>query len=441
MTDAQEINFDGLIGPSHNYGGLSLGNIASSTNQGGVARPKAAALQGLAKMRLVAGLGIRQGILPPQPRPDYRALHILGYRGTDSQMAARCWQDDPRLFANLFSASAMWAANAATISPSADTGDARLHVSPANLVSNLHRSREAAFTHRLLATLFADDRHFAVHPPLPMSPHLSDEGAANHGRLCQTHGAAGTQLFVYGDKAGGRFPARQALRAAQAIARRHQLAPAHTLFLQQANKAIEAGAFHNDVVSVANGTVLFAHEDTFEHREAAHAALRTSLPGLQIIEVTNAQVPLADAIKSYLFNSQLVTLPDNSMALILPAEVRENAAASRYLDMLLQMETPIKEAHVIDVRESMRNGGGPACLRLRVVVTAAELAALDPRFLLDDSRMAALEQVIEATYPDEIAASQLGDPQLHVQVQAATEAIYACLGLEELLHAPDPPVG
>ncbi len=430
---AQEINFDGLIGPSHNYAGLSLGNIASAGNKGGVSKPKAAALQGLAKMRRVMNLGLVQGVLPPHPRPHGDTLTALGFVGTPEQRHAACWRADPQLFANLFSASAMWTANAGTISPSADTADGKLHVSPANLVSNLHRSREAVFTHTLLATLFADTKYFVVHPPLPMAAQFGDEGAANHGRLCASHGAPGFQLFVYGENPDGRYPARQTLRASAAIARRHLLPPERAIFIQQSNRAIDAGAFHNDVVSVANGTVLFAHEAAFEKPDDAYAALRAAMPDVQLIIVPEADVPLADAIKSYLFNSQLLTLADGSMALVLPGEAQENAATRAYIENLLGRDTPIRRAHFIDVRESMRNGGGPACLRLRVAVTASEQAALDARFLLTDQKIAALEQTVQQTYPEEIASGQLGDPALHAQVHMATRAVYACLGLEELL--------
>ena len=47
----REINFDGIIGPSHNYAGLSYGNLAATRNAGHVSHPRAAALQGIAKMR------------------------------------------------------------------------------------------------------------------------------------------------------------------------------------------------------------------------------------------------------------------------------------------------------------------------------------------------------------------------------------------------------
>ena len=41
-----EINFDGLVGPSHNYAGLSIGNLASTRNAGQLSQPRRAALEG-----------------------------------------------------------------------------------------------------------------------------------------------------------------------------------------------------------------------------------------------------------------------------------------------------------------------------------------------------------------------------------------------------------
>ena len=55
MHTAREFNFDGLVGPSHNYAGLSFGNVASFSNVKSASNPKQAALQGLAKMRALAG--------------------------------------------------------------------------------------------------------------------------------------------------------------------------------------------------------------------------------------------------------------------------------------------------------------------------------------------------------------------------------------------------
>ena len=102
----------------------------------------------------------------------------------------------------------MWVANAATVSPSADTADGRVHFTPANLVSHFHRSIEAPTTTRVLRAIFADKTHFAVHDPLPAAPQLGDEGAANHTRLAGADGAPGVEFFVYGraaydESAGG----------------------------------------------------------------------------------------------------------------------------------------------------------------------------------------------------------------------------------------------
>src|SRR5437763_6652219 len=163
-----EINFDGLVGPSHNYAGLSLGNLASARNAGAVSQPRAAALQGLDKMRANHRLGLAQGIFLPHPRPDRRWLAELG---TSIEAA------DPVLAANAMSASAMWAANAATVSPSPDAADGRCHLTVANLRTMPHRSHEWPATLAQLRLAFAS-RAFAVHAPVP--PAFGDEGAANH---------------------------------------------------------------------------------------------------------------------------------------------------------------------------------------------------------------------------------------------------------------------
>ncbi len=433
MTEAVEINFDGLIGPTHNYGGLSLGNLASARNAGDVARPKMAALQGLSKMRLLMNLGVPQGVLPPHERPHLPTLHAWGFKGSPEQALADAFRTDPALLRNTCAASSMWAANAATVSPSADTDDGRTHFTPANLASNLHRALEADFTHRQLQLIFADARHFAVHAPIPGGAHMGDEGAANHGRLCGGHGDPGVELFVYGDKPEGRFPARQRRKASESVARLHGLSPDRTVFVQQSAQAIDAGAFHNDVVCVANGHVLFAHEQAFEDRQGTIDALRRAFPKLVLIEAPANDAPLADAVRSYLFNSQLISLPGRpgEMALILPAETQETPSIKAYLSRMME-QGPIVEAHVVDVRESMKNGGGPACLRLRVALTADERAAVDPRFLLDPAKLTALEGWVEAHYPETLSVDMLGDPALHRQCLTALDELTALLRLGAL---------
>jgi succinylarginine dihydrolase len=285
-----------------------------------------------------------------------------------------------------------------------------------------HRSIEHTETLAQLRIAFADPA-FAVHPALPAT--FGDEGAANHMRLTAKHGDAGVEVFVYGEE-GGKFPARQNRRASEAVARRHGLAPARTLFVAQSQTAIDAGAFHNDVVAVANEHVLFAHEHAFAEPERLKADLARLMPGAVIVEVPASAVSLGDAISSYLFNSQLVTLPDGTMALILPMEAHDCAPVKAYLDALVTGNGPIRAAHYVQVRESMRNGGGPACLRLRVV---ADPASIDPRFLLDPAKADRLEALVSTHWPDAIGPNDLGNPDLWAQAWAARTALLAELGL------------
>jgi succinylarginine dihydrolase len=414
----REINFDGIIGPSHNYAGLSPGNIASVNNAGGASAPRAAALQGIEKMRANLRLGLAQGFFMPLDRPN------LGWlAGLSADMA----DAEPHIRAAAFSASAMWAANAATVSPAPDTADGRCHLSAANLLTMAHRSHEWPGTLTQLRLAFADERHFAVHDAIP--PPYGDEGAANHMRLCADHSATGIEIFVFG-KSGGPFPARQHIESSKAVARRHLLDPARALFIQQSERAIAAGAFHNDVVAVANEDVLFTHEAAFEAPEEAYAAIRAAMPSVQIIVVPEARVSLADAIQSYLFNAQLVTLPDaQGMALILPLEAQENAAVWSWLTEMVAGNGPIRKLVPVDVRQSMANGGGPACLRLRVV---ADPAAVDPRFMAGEAKLDAMAAVIATYWPESIAPGELGNPALVAQVQAARLALLDVCGLREL---------
>ena len=182
---AIDVNFDGIPGPTHNYAGLARGNLAAERNARQVANPREAALQGLAKMRALAARGFPQAVLPPHERPVVAALRALGFAGRDADVVARAARDAPQLLAACSSAAAMWVANAATVSPSADTADGRVHFTPANLVAHFHRSLEAPTTTRVLRAIFADPRTSSVHDPLPAAPQFGDEGAANHTRFAQ----------------------------------------------------------------------------------------------------------------------------------------------------------------------------------------------------------------------------------------------------------------
>jgi succinylarginine dihydrolase len=413
-----EINFDGIVGPSHNYAGLSLGNLASTRNAGDVSEPRAAALQGLDKMRANLALGLSQGILLPHPRPDRRWLAELG---TDIDGA------DPLLAANALSASAMWAANAATVSPAPDAGDGKCHLTVANLKTMPHRSHEWPATLAQLRVAFSDPEHFAVHDPIP--PAFGDEGAANHMRLTPAHGEAGVEIFVYG-VSGGAFPARQHIEASKAIARLHRLNPERTIFVEQSEHAIAAGAFHNDVVAVANERVLFAHEHAFADKQPLIAACERLVPGFEYVEVPAADVPLADAVRSYLFNAQLVTPPDGQPTLIVPTEARDTPTVWRWLEQHVAGNGPIRRVEVVDVRQSMANGGGPACLRLRVV---ADPATVDPRFMVDDAKLDWISDVVRRHWPEQIHHEDLQKPALIRDIETARAALLQALDLAELI--------
>jgi succinylarginine dihydrolase len=411
-----EINFDGIVGPSHNYAGLSLGNLAATAHSGDVSYPRAAALQGLAKMRHNLALGLAQGFFVPLPRPNANYLARLGAdEQTDRALTAAAW-----------SASSMWTANAATVSPGPDTRDSRCHLTPANLVTMAHRAQEWPDTARQLALAFADSAHFALHEPVP--PCFGDEGAANHMRLCEEHGGPGVEVFVFG-RPGGPFPARQHEQASRAVARLHGIDPARTVFIEQNPAAIAAGAFHNDVVAVANERVLFTHAEAFADQTQAYDAIRAIFPQLEVVEVPSSAVSLAEAVRTYLFNAQLVTLPAGEMALIVPSECTGNAAVSSWLDAMLAGNGPIRRVLPVDVRQSMANGGGPACLRLRVV---ADPATIDPRFLLEHRVAERLEHVISAAWPEQIDPADLGGQTLSRSVVTARQALLDALDLAEL---------
>jgi succinylarginine dihydrolase len=443
MNDAREFNFDGLVGPTHNYAGLSFGNVASASNMKRIANPKEAALQGLAKMHALASLGFAQALLPPQLRPDFDMLRRAGFQGRDADMLGTTYREAPAILASACSAAAMWSANAATVSPSADTTDGRVHFTPANLNNKLHRSQEHIQTARSLRQIFSDEKYFVVHEALPSTPAFGDEGAANHTRLCASHGATGVEMFVYGRvefeseaPAPRRFPARQTLEASRAVARLHGLDEKRSVFVQQNPAVIDQGVFHNDVIAVGNGNVLFYHQHAFVSEVGAVTHLRQALAEVEAelhpVRVDASEVSVADAVSTYLFNSQLLSRPDGSMVLLVPQECSENHAVARYLDRLVGEGGPIAEWMAFDLRQSMRNGGGPACLRLRVVLTAAEAAAMHQGVIMTDALYVRLVEWVERHYRDRLAPEDLADPALALESYTALDELTGILQLPGL---------
>lgn len=438
--NSYEVNFDGLIGPTHNYSGLSHGNLASQSHAAMVSYPKAAALQGIGKMRSLIALGYRQGFFLPQVRPDIGVLRQLGFSGSPLQVLENVAAEAPHLLSMVYSASSMWAANAATVTPSADTADNKVHFTAANLVTTVHRAIECQQTTHCLATVFADKDYFKVHGPITAHPTFGDEGAANHNRLCAAYGDKGIGLFVHGDAdsnnepAPTRFPARQMLAASRAVARQHGVLD-DSVFLQQNPAAIDGGAFHNDVVAVSNGPVLFYHEAAFvsapENR--AFAQIKSKVPNFTPICVPASKVSLDDAIRSYLFNSQLLASPNGEMTemiLVAPLECQEVESVRDYLQSLSRDDSkPIRDVVFVDVRQSMSNGGGPACLRLRVVLNEAELAAVDQRFIATDPLLDQLEAWVNSFYRDEVRPQDLIDPAFMEESMRALKALEVAIGV------------
>ena len=430
---AFEVNFDGLVGPTHNYSGLSFGNIASTGFRGTDSNPREAVLQGLSKMKALANLGLHQGLLPPQERPDLAALRRLGFSGNDKTVLAEAALQAPELLSAIYSASSMWTANAATVSPSADTGDRKVHFTPANLISKFHRSLEAPLTSLALRKIFKGSS-FVHHEALIGGPAMGDEGAANHTRLCSEYGGKGLEFFVFGRhglREGGvaprKFPARQTREASAAVARSHRLANDAVVFAQQNPEAIDAGVFHNDVAGVGNQDVYFFHEQAYLNSGEVMSELRKKFH-----ETCGGEL-MGDAVKSYLFNSQLLTLPSGQMALFAPVECRENPSVERYLrELTASNSSPFREVRYLDLRQSMRNGGGPACLRLRVVLTERELMGVQKKVLMTDRLHDRLVVWAKKHYRDRMVIDDLRDPALWKESRAALDQLTQILGLGSL---------
>lgn len=437
----REFCFDGLVGPTHNYSGLSEGNLASTGHRSQTSNPRAAALEGLKKIQLLHRLGIGQAVLPPHERPSIAHLKRLGFSGSDTEVLARAAKQAPWILSSVSSASAMWTANAATVTASADTADGKVHFTAANLISKFHRSIEPSATSAVLRRIFSDDKHFVHHDPLQPHEMFADEGSANHTRLAASHSDRGLHLFVYGrsqtEPKIGRFVARQTREASQAIARLHGIADAQLILARQNPAAIDAGVFHNDVISVGNENLFFFHEACFEHEDAVLAEIREKWTALEagpltLMRVSAKEVPIEDAVRSYLFNSQLVTLPSGLMALIAPQECQSTPSVAAYLENLIASKGPIREVHYPQVRESMRNGGGPACLRLRVVLTEQERNRCSPDIFIDDKKQSELEGWVTKHYRDRLEPGDLADPKLLVESRTALDELTGLLGLGSL---------
>jgi succinylarginine dihydrolase len=432
-----EMQFDGIVGPTHNYAGLSRGNLASQVHGGSTSNPRAAARQGLAKAYFVAGLGASQAVLPPHDRPSLPVLRRLGFAGSDEEIIASAAKTGGSILRMCSSASAMWAANSATIAPSSDAVDGRVHLTPANLHAMFHRAIEAPLTTRILRAIFADEGCFVVHEPLPGGGQLGDEGDANHLRLSTRQGAA--HVFAWGraqwDQARTpvRHPARQTLEASQSVARLHQLPAERLLFPQQHPAGIDAGAFHTDVLAVSGGRFLMLHDLAFVDTRQVVDDLRGLLgEDLFVAQASQAELPIERAVSAYPFNSQVLTLEGGSMVVLAPEDAREDPASRGFLERVVASGGPVGSIQYVDVRQSMQNGGGPACLRLRVPLTEHEKGRLRGRVLLDDALYQALCSWVDRCYRDRLSEADLADPALARESMEALDQLTQLLDLGSL---------
>lgn len=435
-----EVNFDGIVGPTHNYAGLSYGNVASLNNASSVANPREAILQGLEKMKALSEMGVKQGFLPPHERPYIPALKAAGFSGTDSEILAKAYEKAPGILNAFSSASPMWTANAATVSPSADSKDKKVHFTPANLINKLHRSIESDCTGKSLKAIFSNDQYFRHHSALPYHEDFGDEGAANHTRLCNEYNEQGLQIFVYGRQGAGRgiepkkFPARQTLMACEAVARSHELRDEHVVYLQQNPNVIDEGVFHNDVISVGNRNVFFYHEMAFLNSEDDIQKIKSAYHGdLKLIKVPLSDVSVEDAVKSYLFNSQLVW-SEGKTILIAPTDCEENANVKTYIEKKLSEKQGIDEVKFFKLKQSMQNGGGPACLRLRVALNENEFSAINQKAVFSAESYERLKAWANKHYRDRLVAEDLKDPSLLNECRSALDELTQIMGLGSIYY-------
>lgn len=427
-----EFNFDGIVGLTHNYSGLSFGNVASMEHSRQASSPKRAALQGLEKMKLLHDLGVKQAVLPPHERPHIPSLKALGFTGADSNIPGKAFKAAPEILFQLSSAAPMWVANAATITPSVDTADHRVHFTPANLCTMFHRSIESETTSRVLKAIFPDPIYFSHHSPLPPGDFFPDEGAANVSRFSKEATGIGVHLFVFGkytmrenQKIPTKFPARQSYETVQTIIRSHQLSPDRVIIAQQNPEAIDTGVFHNDVISVSNRNVFFYHSQAFIDKDEIIESIRKKVEHYCdvspfFIEVPAEKISLPMAVQTYLFNSQIVTTPDGLMSMICPVECKQYVEVTQFLNEIEKnSDNPIERIYYVDLGESMRNGGGPACLRTRIALNQNELLATNPGVLMNDRLYNRLVEWVNKHYRDNLKPEDLADPKLVDESQSA----------------------
>jgi succinylarginine dihydrolase len=336
----------------------------------------------------------------------------------------------------------MWTANCATVVPSSDSKDGKTHFTVANLNNKFHRCIEHETSFRILKSVFADESHFVHHTALTPSDTLGDEGAANHTRFCKTQDGPGFHFWVYGKQALAphkpqpkKFPARQTREACECLVEQSGLSTECFLFAQQDPKTIDKGVFHNDVISVGNGGFFLCHEKAFLSQKEVLKKLKVGFQKrcgdeLQILIIKESELSVKDAVSSYLFNSQLISTTKDKMLLVAPIECEKNPKAKALCKKITaDKKNPIDEILFLDLRQSMNNGGGPACLRLRVVLSNEEEKKCNQKVLLNNKTFDFLEGWIKKYYRDKLSPSDLADPKLLQESRQALDELSQFLHL------------
>ena len=121
------------------------------------------------------------------------------------------------------------------------------------------------------------------------------------------------------------------------------------------------------------------------------------------------------------------------MVLLAPQECQTSESVQSFFSKLLEDKNqPIRKIIYQDLQESMQNGGGPACLRLRIVLNKNELAEMHQPVLLTDSLYQKLVQWVEKHYRDHLTPDDLADPQLLQEGRQALDELSQILQLGPL---------
>jgi succinylarginine dihydrolase len=386
-----EVQIDSLVGLTHHFGAHAHGNLASQSHGGQVSCPQKAALQGLEKMKWVMDQGGPQWVLPPLRRPRLDVLQQLGFWGTNAQqLCANVWQDASHLLKAVSSSSFIWTANLGYVAPRLDTQDGKLHLSISNLNSHFHRQLEAEARFVQLQYIFQKG-DVVIHPPVNYRG-FEDEGAANHTRL-EGPESGPLHIFVHGGRHG-----RQQLEAQKCWVRQSGLVDDRVLYLEQSQTALEGGVFHNDVIATGHGQHYFIHEKAYteESLDQLHSVFNAK--GDLILLITSQRdLDLSASVSTYLYNSQIIEKPNGHLSLLLPRECDRPDVQGVLKSW--QRVKPMDE-HFMDLGESMMNGGGPACLRWRCLITEQQFQACHYGVQLTASLFQDLGEWILCHYPE-----------------------------------------